>query len=169
MGGVRLLAARSRARSARPDRYEHSDARAGRDVPRRTLARERGQALAETALLLPFFLILIVGVIEVTNAMNAYVTIVSSARDGARLGSKGLATDTEIKNLVVVETDRLRDPVDPLTDITVTRAPVDGVNAVTVEVCQDYTPMLGVRLVMPDSFRMCSATSMRAFPPGSSN
>lgn len=149
MGGVRLHSARSRARHARPDRTES------------------GQTLAETALLLPFFLILILGVIEVTNAMNAYVTIVSSARDGARLGSKGLATDAEITNLVIVETDRLRDPVDPLNDVTVTRAPVDGVNAVTVRVCQDYTLLLRVRIVMPDNFRMCSATSMRAFPPQS--
>jgi Flp pilus assembly protein TadG len=121
--------------------------------------------VVETGLLLPFFLLLILGVIEVTNAMNAYVTIVSTARDGARLGSKGLATDDEIKNLVVVETDRLRNDIDPAGDIQVTHTTVDGVNAIRVTVCNDYTPLLGVELVMPDSFRMCSATSMRVFPP----
>jgi hypothetical protein len=135
-------------------------------TPRRG-RRERGQALAESALLLPVFLILIVGVIEVTNAMNTYVTIVSSARDGARLGSKGLASDTEIKNLVVTETNRLRVPVDPINDITVTHPQVDGVDAVRVEVCNDHESLLGIPLIMPDTFRMCSTTSMRDFTPSS--
>jgi hypothetical protein len=129
--------------------------------------RERGQALAESAIIIPIFLVLIVGVIEVTNAMNAYVTIVSSARDGARLGSKGLATDAEIKNLVVTETDRLRDPINPATDITVTHPTIDGVEAVRVEVCHDYTLLLGIDLILPDTFRMCSTTSMRDFTPSS--
>jgi hypothetical protein len=126
---------------------------------------ERGQTLVELAFMIPIFLVLIIGVIEVTNAMNAYVTVISTARDGARLGSKGLATDDEIKNLVVVETDRLRNPIDPDDDITVTHNQVDGVNAVRVEVCNDYEPMLDVPLVIPDTLRICSATTMRAFPP----
>jgi Flp pilus assembly protein TadG len=129
--------------------------------------RERGQALAESAMMLPIFLILLVGVVEVTNAMNTYVTIVSSARDGARLGSKGLASDTEIKNLVVTETDRLRIPVDPVNDITVTHTTVDGVEAVRVEVCNDHEPLLGIPLIMSGTFRMCSSTSMRDFTPAS--
>jgi Flp pilus assembly protein TadG len=125
--------------------------------------RERGQALAETAMILPLFLVLIVGVVEVTNAMNAYVTVVSSARDGARLGSKGLATDDEIKNLIVTETDRLKDDVDPDNDIIVAHTTVDGDDAVRVTVCNDYTPLMGVPVVMPDGFRMCSSTLMREF------
>lgn len=137
------------------------------EIPRaiRRTQRDRGQAIAETALLLPFFLILILGVVEVTNAMNSYVTLISSARDGARLGSKGLATDDEIKGLVVVETENLRNDVDPLNDISIDHTTVDGVNAIRVEVCTDYTLLLGVRVVMPDSFRMCTATAMRVFPP----
>jgi Flp pilus assembly protein TadG len=130
---------------------------------------ERGQGLLELGLLLPFFLIAIIGIIEVSNAMNAYVTVIASARDGARLGSKGLATDDEIKNLVVVETGRLRDPVDPTADITVTHETVDGVDAVRVEVCNNYSTLLGVPLVVPDTFRMCSSTAMREFPPSSAN
>jgi Flp pilus assembly protein TadG len=125
---------------------------------------EHGQTLVEIGFLLPIFLVLIIGVIEVTNAMNAYVTVVSTARDGARLGSKGLATDDEIKNLVLVETERLRNPVDPATDVTVTHDQVDGVNAITVEVCNDYEPLLDVPLVVPDTLRMCSSTAMRKFP-----
>lgn len=132
--------------------------RSGRPASKK---RERGQAIAEVGLLLPFFLILILGVIEITNAMNAYVTIISSGRDGARLGSKGLATDPEIKNLVVTETARLKDPVDPVNDITVQHTSVGGENAIRVTVCNDYTLLLDVPIVMPSSFRMCSSTSMR--------
>ena len=66
--------------------------------PRR---REAGQALAELAIMLPLMLILVIGVIEVNSAMNAYITVVNSARDGARLGSKGSATTGEIQALVV--------------------------------------------------------------------
>jgi hypothetical protein len=115
-------------------------------------------------MLLPLFLILIVGVIEITSAMNAYLTVVSSARDGARLGSKGLATDNEIKSLVVTETGRLRDPVNPINDINVGHITVDGDPAVRVRVCNDYSLLIGVPLVMTDGLRMCSATTMRKFP-----
>jgi hypothetical protein len=149
-------------------RAHKQPASAKRRTERPRRRRERGQAIAETGLLLPFFLILILGVVEVTNAMNAYVTLIASARDGARLGSKGLATDPEIKNLIVVETDRLRDTVDPVNDITIDHTTVDGVNAVRVKVCTDYTLLLGVTLVMPDNYRMCTSTSMRVFPPNSS-
>jgi len=120
--------------------------------------------MAETAMLLPLFLILILGVVEVTNAMNAYVTIISSARDGARLGSKGLATDDEIKNLVLVETNRLRDPV-TVGDVTVNHTQINGKDAVRVTVCNDYSLIIGWELVMPDNYRICSSTSMREFPP----
>lgn len=140
------------------DRGESRGNRRGQD------ADARGQSLVEMALLLPVFLILILGVVEVTNAMNAYVTVVSSARDGARLGSKGLATDGEIKNLVLVETDRLRDPV-VIDDITVTHTTVGGENAIRVTVCNDYSLLLQVPLIIPDGIRMCSSTSMRKFPP----
>ncbi|MEX2225292.1 MAG: TadE family protein [Dehalococcoidia bacterium] len=132
---------------------------------KRSRHSERGQTLVEMGFLLPIFLVLIIGVVEVTNAMNAYVTVISTARDGARLGSKGLATDDEIKNLVVIETERLRNPINPLTDIAVTHNQIDGVNAVKVEVCNDYEPLLDVPLIVPDTLRICSATAMRAFPP----
>jgi Flp pilus assembly protein TadG len=113
---------------------------------------------------LPFFLLFIIGVIEITNGMNTYVTLISSARDGARLGSKGLATDDEIKALVVTETSRLRD-APSLGDVTVVHTTVDGEDAVRVTVCTQYTLLLSVPLVMPDNFQMCSSTSMREFPP----
>ena len=131
---------------------------------RRLFRREGGQGLVELSLLLPVFLVIIIGVVEVADSMNAYVTLVDAARDGARLGSKNLATDDQIKNLVVVETNRLRDPV-TTGDVTVTRPTVNGVAAVRVRVCNARTLLLNLPLVMPDNFQMCSTTTMRLLPP----
>jgi hypothetical protein len=121
---------------------------------------ESGQSLVEISMLLPLFLVLIVGVVEVANGLNTYITVVNSARDGARLASKGNATDDAVKNLVVAETDRLQDDVDP-NDVDVDYVQVDGVDAVRVTVCKDHGLLLGVPLVMPDTLRMCSSTAMR--------
>lgn len=115
------------------------------------------------AFILPLILVIIVGVIEVGDSMNAYITLVDSARDGARLGSKNVATDADIKNLVMLETSRLRDDV-TTGDITISRVTVDGKNAIRVEVCNDRSLIMNIPLVMPDNFRMCSTTTMRVLP-----
>jgi Flp pilus assembly protein TadG len=115
------------------------------------------------AILLPLLLVLVVGVVEVANGINAYITVVNSARDGARLASKGAADDAAIRTLVLAETDRLRDPIDAASDIKIDRTTVDGVSAVKVTVCNDHSLLLGVPLVMQDNYRMCSTTAMRVF------
>jgi hypothetical protein len=120
--------------------------------------------MAELGLALPIIMLIIVGVVEIADGMNAYLTVVDSARDGARLGAKGAATDDEIKNLIITETDRLRDPIDIDADITVDRISVDGVDAVRVEVCNDRSLLMGVPIVLPDTVRMCSTTTMRVLP-----
>jgi Flp pilus assembly protein TadG len=119
---------------------------------------ERGQSLVELALTLP----VLVGVAELGNSLNAYITVVDVARDGARLGSKGGATDAQIQNLVVTETDRLPNQVQ-LTDITVTRNVMSGYPdrlSIRVTVCYDHSPILPVPLVIPNPLRMCSTTTM---------
>jgi Flp pilus assembly protein TadG len=139
--------------------------RVSRHAPRgrRVRRTESGQGLMEMAILLPLLLVLVVGVVEVANGINAYITVVNSARDGARLASKGAADDAAIRTLVLAETDRLRDPIDANGDITIDRTLVDGVSAVKVTVCSDHSLLLGVPLVMKDNYRMCSTTAMRVF------
>lgn len=44
----------------------------------------RGQALVEFALILPVFLILVVGMLEFARAWNTYQVMVDAAREGAR-------------------------------------------------------------------------------------
>ncbi len=121
---------------------------------------ERGQSLLELSFTLPVLLLLLIGVTEVGNAINSYITVVDAGRDGARLGSKGSASDDQIKNLVVTETGRLANDVDPATDITVERDVVPGSSSIRVTVCYDHPLILGIPLITPDPFRMCSSSTM---------
>jgi len=165
MGFLAIDVQPSRTRGALVSSTKFSRTR--RHQSKRTHVRgERGQGMVEMAMMLPLFLVIIIGVVEVADSMNAYVTVIDAARDGARLGSKNLATDDEIKNLVVIETGRLRDPVNPATDITILHTQFDGVDAIKVEVCNDRTLIMNVPLIMPGTFRMCSETTMRVLSVG---
>lgn len=125
----------------------------------RTRMGEMGQSAAELALMLPLLLTLVIGVIEVNAALNAYITVVNSARDGARLGSKGAAGETEIDALVIKDLERLPQTVSA-SDVTVTYPTVSGVNAVKVEACYDHQTILQVPLLIPPTFTICSQTTM---------
>jgi Flp pilus assembly protein TadG len=129
---------------------------------RRKRAGQSGQSLDETALILPIFLFLLVGMVDVGDALNSYLTVVDVARDGARLGSKGKATDAEIKDLVLTEMGRLPDPIDSAEDITVSRNTMPGDESVKVRVCYDHSLILGLPGFIPDPIRLCSTTTMRA-------
>ena len=122
--------------------------------------RERGQSLVELALTLPVLLTLLIGLVEVGNALNAYMTVVDAGRDAARLGSKNAVSDAEIKNLVVMDMDRLPNLVNPDDDITVERNVMTGRSSLRVKVCYNHSLILGVPLVTPDPLRMCSSTTM---------
>jgi len=58
----------------------------------RWLRRRRGegaQSLAEFALLVPIFLILVFGIIDFGMGLRAYITVAQATREGARYGSVG--------------------------------------------------------------------------------
>ncbi len=50
---------------------------------------QKGQSLVEMAFALPVLLLLMVGIVELGYALNAYVQTVNAAREGARFGSMG--------------------------------------------------------------------------------
>lgn len=59
---------------------------------RRTTRRgsnERGQSLAEIAILLPIFLILVFGIIDFGMGLRAYIQVAQATREGARFGLLG--------------------------------------------------------------------------------
>ncbi|MCA9985623.1 MAG: pilus assembly protein, partial [Anaerolineales bacterium] len=51
--------------------------------------RERGQSLVETALLLPILLLIIAGLVEISNLIIAQSKTDTAARIGARFGANG--------------------------------------------------------------------------------
>ena len=63
--------------------------------PKRTMLQdqqrryEKGQGLLEFALVLPFLLALVLGIVQAGLAIRAYLVINNSAREGARLASRG--------------------------------------------------------------------------------
>ena len=125
---------------------------------RRSL-RERGQSTLELGMILPLFLLLIIGVVEINNALDAYITVVSASRDGARLGSKGAATTASIQALVQKDLGRLHNTT-PASNITITYPTVSSMNAVKVVACYDYSSLLLSNLVLPSSYHMCATTTM---------
>jgi Flp pilus assembly protein TadG len=57
-------------------------------------ARQKGQSLAEFALVLPPLVAILLGIIQLGFIFNAYVTVANAAREGARAGSVWVADQT---------------------------------------------------------------------------
>ena len=55
-------------------------------------SRERGAAAVEFALILPVFLLLIAGAIDLTRMMYTQVIVTNAAREGARMVAMGYST-----------------------------------------------------------------------------
>lgn len=128
------------------------------------LARDGGQTLAEFALVVPLFLLLVFGIIDFSRGLQSYVTIQEGARDGARYAvtgrddCSGASPETRpncIAQAVKVRTQGLGNT----SNITVsTRSwaypaysdpptendPGQQCDAVEVEVHYDYTPITPV-------------------------
>jgi Flp pilus assembly protein TadG len=56
---------------------------------RASLRSERGQTMVEFTIILPIFLMLVLGVAQLGIAFNNYITITDAARAGARQGAVG--------------------------------------------------------------------------------
>lgn len=61
---------------------------------RRLRCGEGAQSLAEFALILPFFLILVFGIIDFGMGLRAYISLTSATREGARYAAVGNAAGT---------------------------------------------------------------------------
>jgi Flp pilus assembly protein TadG len=56
----------------------------GNVISRRPARRERAQGVVEMALVMPIFILLVMGVVDFGMGMRAYVTVNNSSREGAR-------------------------------------------------------------------------------------
>ncbi len=84
----------------------------------RVKRRERGQSLAEFAILLPLLLILTLGAIDYGRVYFAYVSVTNAARNGAQYASvspDAAADEAGVREAVLDETSALLDtsPTNP--------------------------------------------------------
>lgn len=126
----------------------------------RNRADERGQTLAEFALLVPLLVILIFGFVDVSRIYQSWVTIEGAAREGARYGVTGrsdcdIAADDRLACIEYNTTQRAQALTNNDTDLTVTVRswdfpayadpaaegdPGDQCDAIEVQVNYQFTP-----------------------------
>jgi Flp pilus assembly protein TadG len=113
-------------------------------IRRRRKNGEKGQALAEFALLVPIFLILLFAIVDFGMGFYSWITVTNAAREGARLGSVQ-ASEAEIVDRVY-ETSDLPEEATQMT-VTVTNAQGQPGESVVVQVGYEYdliTPLAGL-------------------------
>ena len=135
---------------------------------------ERGQAMIEFALSAPVLLLLLLGLFEFGRGLNSYLTVITAARDSARLGAQIGADDTSrLKSIVDGEMARLSGgsslplscsgPSICIKSCTTTDAPCSPTTDkwMTVKVCYDHAMVVSVPLVGDGPIHMCSQTKIR--------
>lgn len=100
---------------------------------RKRSLRERGQALVEFAFVVPIFLVLLLGIIDFSMGLRAWITITNSAREGARVGAVQADCDTIIQRTVHTSADLLT-----ADDVLVENCQGDPGDSVVVTVAYDY-------------------------------
>ncbi|MEO6198238.1 MAG: TadE/TadG family type IV pilus assembly protein [Dehalococcoidia bacterium] len=104
---------------------------------------ERGQAVAEFAMIVPIFLLLVFAIVDFGMGFHAWITVTNAAREGARLGAVG-GSSIEISDEVYATSATL-DAAQ--LSVIVTNAEGNPGGSVTVDVTYDYqliTPLSSV-------------------------
>jgi hypothetical protein len=107
-----------------------------------------------------------IGLVELGNGLNTYLSILASARDAARLGAQGSASDTALMNLVGDETDRLANTIPsscPASGpgICITHTTFSSVDTILVKVCYNHDLLVTGLGIIPNPLLICSQTQMR--------
>jgi Flp pilus assembly protein TadG len=110
--------------------------RRGKRIERATACRRAGfcvsragQSLVEFALMLPFLVLLLVGVIDLGRIYFSYMTIVNAAREGARYGAAHPPAST-------AEVCATGTTTDPILRRVLEESAGSGVNTATMTVCR---------------------------------
>ena len=77
--------------------------------------------------MLPFILVMLIGVIEVTTAFVHYVAVINASRDAARFGSKGY-TDADMRAAASSDLANLPNSIKitPTSAITISHTPPEA-------------------------------------------
>jgi Flp pilus assembly protein TadG len=133
----------------------------GKGQPQR---REGGPALVEIALVVPVLLILILAVADFGWALRSWMTLTSSAREGARAGAIGASCEDIQQRVVGTSAGLLT-----TSDVSVDNCQGQPGTSVVVTVTHDYsfvTPLGSLLTVfsggtLPSTITMTSSSDMR--------
>ncbi|TKJ29222.1 MAG: hypothetical protein CEE40_09285 [Chloroflexi bacterium B3_Chlor] len=87
--------------------------------------QQEGQSMIEVAFALPMLLMLVVAIVELGFALNAYNQTINAAREGARFGSLG-GSDTAVSSIVEGAASYLIQYSESNSDLYVVRAELTG-------------------------------------------
>jgi Flp pilus assembly protein TadG len=126
--------------------------------------REEGQSLVEMAFALPVLLLLLVFVVDVARAFDAYIVLTNAAREGARFATlEPSPTQAEIQQLVVVDVLGSGTNVSHMGDFSASDVDVIlGSSAVTVTVSYDFNLWFGGLVGVP-TFQLQKQSVMPVF------
>ena len=102
---------------------------------KRRMKREKGQSIVEFAILLPFLLLLIIGMVETAFALRGYLMVNTACREGIRFAARGRYTDEDAARWILASggfttLNRQRVPFfrttapDPNTGVIITHIPI---------------------------------------------
>lgn len=116
-----------------------------------------GAAAVEFALVLPFLLLLVFGMVDFGRAYNAKVTLTHAAREGVRVWA--LTKDTARAEQAA------RDAAVGLSHLTITTAPCETGKATKLSITHDFsyiTPLDGLMSLFPGGTTMSNPVRMNS-------
>ena len=131
-------------------------------VPKkRHRSRQLGQSLAEFAIVVPIFLIVVFGAVDFSLGLKAWLTVTNASREGARVLVLG-QTCTQVTN----QTKTVAASLSPPVTVTITPGSCAGVtgDAMTVKVSYTYrsvTPLGHFTQLLTGPITMSSSSTMR--------
>ena len=122
---------------------------------------QRGQSLAEFAMVVPVFLILLFGVVDFSLGLKAWLTVTNASREGARvlvLGQSCTQVTDQARNVA--------SSLSPAVSVTITPSSCTGSSgdAMTVTVSYTYnsiTPLGNFVNLLTGPITMTSSSTMR--------
>ena len=131
-------------------------------IPRKLRrTRQLGQSLAEFAIVVPIFLIVVFGVVDFSLGLRSWLTITNASREGARVLVLG-QTCAQVTN----QTKTVAASLNPPVTVTITPSTCTGVtgDAMSVTVTYKYksvTPLGHFAQLLTGPITMSSTSTMR--------
>lgn len=127
---------------------------------KKLISSRRGQALVETALVLPILILLLMGIVEFGRILNAYLIITNASREGARYAAIH-NTDSYIEGVISGLTTTLdQSKITVIVSPSYSERASGSATAVTINYSVDIiTPLMSS--IIPNPYPISSQTVMR--------